>query len=417
MLILRGPTPWAIILCQFSGQDAQPQTSQFFKDFFINPQTGGMFDYWRDISYGAISLEDSAVFGWFTLSYTAETDQPRTRFERIKAAIDDLKDDELKDVDFTRFYGIIVILNLSVDAGSVGIQQLTFGETKKGYGLMILGPAALNLSFAAHEMGHCYGLDHSFDTNSVSYDTSSDPRPGAYGDGWDIMSAMTFGNNMPVFQHLQFGSTGPGLNALNHDLLGWLPEEQVRDLDMTSRLDPVRVALAGLNQNTIPTNVGDFLYVAARIKHLASNLRWTVEYRRAAGFDAGIGRDGVLIHESRGGLSYLLAGNSGAQDLQADGVFTNQFFSVRVISLDTTRGLAFISVSPARRPTPPPSLRPCDMLRRAIKAQTRLITQLTLRLGHATSPEEIEDLEREIEFAARELDALNADFRARGCED
>ena len=57
------------------------------------------------------------------------------------------------------------------------------------------------------------------------------------------------------------------------------------------------------------------------------------------------------------------------------------------------------------------------MLRRAIKAQTRLITQLTLRLGHATSPEEIEDLEREIEFAARELDALNADFRARGCED
>jgi hypothetical protein len=78
MPILRGPTPWAIILCQFSGQDAQPQTSQFFKDFFINPQTGGMFDYWRDISYGAISLEDSAVFGWFTLSYTAETDQPRT---------------------------------------------------------------------------------------------------------------------------------------------------------------------------------------------------------------------------------------------------------------------------------------------------------------------------------------------------
>jgi Protein of unknown function (DUF1204) len=74
------------------------------------------------------------VFGWFTLSYTAETDQPRTRFERIKAAIDDLKDDELKDVDFTRFYGIIVILNLSVDAGSVGIQQLTFGETKRAMG-------------------------------------------------------------------------------------------------------------------------------------------------------------------------------------------------------------------------------------------------------------------------------------------
>jgi hypothetical protein len=201
---------------------------------------------------------------------------------------------------------------------------------------------------------------------------------------------------------------------LNHDLLGWLPEEQVRNLDMTSRLDPVRVALAGLNHNTIPTNVGDFLYVAARIKHLASNLMWTVEYRRAAGFDAGIGRDGVLIHESRGGLSYLLAGNSGGQDLQADGVFTNQFFSARVISLDTTRGLAFISVSPARRPTPPPPLRPCDMLRRAIKAQTRLITQLTLRLGHATSPEEIEDLERRNRVRGKRVGCIECRFSRKG---
>ena len=143
-----------------------------------------------------------------------QADQPRTRFERIKAAIDDLKDDELKDVDFTRFYGIIVILNLSVDAGSVGILQLTFGENRKDYGSMVLGPAALNLTFAAHEMGHSYGLDHSFDTNPVSNDPANDPRPGAYGDAWDIMSAMRFGNAAPFFQHPRFGASGPGLNAI-----------------------------------------------------------------------------------------------------------------------------------------------------------------------------------------------------------
>jgi hypothetical protein len=376
-----------------------------------------MFDYWRDISNGAISLQGSAVFGWFTLSYTAETDQPRTRFQRIKAAIDDLKDDELKDVDLTRFYGIIVVLNLPVDAGSVGIVPLTLRGETKDYGLLVLGSAAWNLTFAAHEMGHSYGLDHSFDTNPVSSDPSNDPRPGAYGDGWDIMSAMRFGNNMPFFQHPRFGPSGPGLNAVYHDLLGWLPENQVRDLDVTSSLDPVHVALAALNQSTIPAHIGDFVYVAVRIKHLASNLRWTVEYRRANGFDAGIGRDGVLIHEKRGELSYLLTGDSGIRDLQAERGFSNQFFSLRVMSIDTTRGLAFIGISPRQRPIPPPSVRPCEMLRRAINAQTRLLTQLALSLKRATSAEEIERLEREIEFAARELEALNQDFRDRGCEE
>ena len=153
MPILRGPTPWAIILCKFSDQTAEPQTPEFFKDFFVNPQTGGMFDYWRDISYGAINLQDSENSAGSPYWSTTQADQPRTRFERIKAAIDDLKDDELKDVDFTRFYAIIVILNLSVDAGSVEVLQLTFGENRKDYGLMVLGPAALNLTFAA-QMGH-----------------------------------------------------------------------------------------------------------------------------------------------------------------------------------------------------------------------------------------------------------------------
>ena len=105
------------------------------------------------------------------------------------------------------------------------------------------------------------------------------------------------------------------------------------------------------------------------------------------------------------------------RDLQAEDGFTNQFFSLRVMSIDGTRGLAFISISPRRRPTPPPSPRPCEMLRRAIGAQTRLLTKLALRLRHATSSEEIEDLERQIEFAATQLEALNQDFRARGCED
>src|SRR5262249_47936063 len=60
-----GPTPFAVILCRF--QDLPPLSipRDVFAQFVAGPGRGGMFDYWRDISYGTIDLTGSTVYGAF----------------------------------------------------------------------------------------------------------------------------------------------------------------------------------------------------------------------------------------------------------------------------------------------------------------------------------------------------------------
>ena len=74
-------TPWAMILCKFNDVAQVNQPRHFFDDFLTTPGTGGLYDYWKDVSHGAISLEGSKVFGiedpsdpttigWYTMNYS-----------------------------------------------------------------------------------------------------------------------------------------------------------------------------------------------------------------------------------------------------------------------------------------------------------------------------------------------------------
>src|SRR5262249_49468103 len=114
--------------------------------------------------------------------------------------------------------GFLVIINEVIDSGA------------DGAGRVLLDPGAWNPTFIAHEMGHVLGLDHSFDTSPVSWDVTSDGRPGAYGESLDIMSAQAFGGLPSSFQG-PLGNTGPGLNAANREKLGWLPEAKILTLN------------------------------------------------------------------------------------------------------------------------------------------------------------------------------------------
>src|SRR5688572_26171369 len=70
--------PWAVLLCQFSDDPVHPVTVAAAEAFFSEAgtfapggttpgavRTNGMFDFWRDMSFGAMDITGTKVFGPF----------------------------------------------------------------------------------------------------------------------------------------------------------------------------------------------------------------------------------------------------------------------------------------------------------------------------------------------------------------
>ncbi len=290
---LVGKFPWAVVLCKFNDHPEEPQAPQFFRDLFVNAGTTGLFDYWRNVSYGNLDLTGSEVFGWFRADHSSQEIStltfPRDRSKLFAWGLDVAR---ANNINLSPFFGTIIAFNVPVDSGAISL----------GDGRVCLSLNTWNDTFAAHEMGHGFGWVHSFGAPFAGSQNVAE-----YGDHWDIMSALS----VVTERSSRFPPAGPGSNAPFRDASGWIPPERVTEVTdffgnvlLTSLTAPGSKGSLMAKIFAFPTADG----------HPDRPHYFTVEYRQPTGFDAGLSSDLILIHEVRpDGNSYLMWQPAGPQ--------------------------------------------------------------------------------------------------------
>jgi hypothetical protein len=309
--------PWAILLCKFSDRPGEPQPADYYEDLYTRHGTGGLADYWNDVTFGNLDLTGSRVFGWLTMNHTtAEVSQlafPGQRNVLVQWGRDAAA---AAGIDLTPFRQVLVVHNYGVDHGAAG----------NGVVIVHQDPALCEIGFISHEMGHGLGLPHSFSANPDV----------EYGDGWDVMSFATTTFQHPIAFRGSQGHATVGLNARNVEALGVLEPSRrwsapAHDFSEVVVLDP-------LNQQQIG-NHGHLVASVAR----PGGSRWTLEFRHKHGWDQAIPESAVVLHEVRpNGASYLQPGIWRRFLVGQDGTIPNPDVKFRVTAINAAPPTATI---------------------------------------------------------------------------
>ncbi|CAF3525320.1 unnamed protein product [Rotaria sp. Silwood1] len=264
---VRGQTRWQIILCKFSDSPTPKYTPAAIKEKFLIRGTGGMADYWHDISNGLINFGSSSVNGWYTISETKDQQVKKSRNQRFD---DCVKASKLSIPSTTR---IIIITSPGIDL---------WGSNKRVY----CGEDN-DLSLVAHEMGHGYGLAHSF-SDDPTYRNIEWAQIGEYDDEWDLMSVA----HVKTTHTIKYGSAPPGLNGYGLERLGWIPIHRIYTFGAKGE------ASITLTLTTLMNPASGYPQLI-RIPFDPSNYQhyYLVEMRFKEKWDAGFDRNYVFIHE------------------------------------------------------------------------------------------------------------------------
>ncbi|CAF1363868.1 unnamed protein product [Rotaria sordida] len=264
---VRGQTIWQIILCKFSDSSTPKYTPTEIKEKFLDRGTGGLADYWHDISNGLINFNSSSVNGWYTISETKEQQLKKSRNQRFDDCV------KASKLLIRASQRIIVITNPGIDL---------WGRNKQVY-----TAEDHDLTLIAHEMGHAYGLAHSF-SDDPNYRNIDWAQIGEYDDEWDVMSAA----HVKTTNTIKYGSAPPGLNGYGLERLGWIPLNRIYTFGKKGETSATLILTTLMNPASnypllirIPFDPSDYQHY------------YLIEMRFKENWDAGFHQNFVFIHE------------------------------------------------------------------------------------------------------------------------
>ncbi len=307
-----------------------------------------------------------APFGTRDLAYpNGRLAPPSARAQRVKECLQAIPAD--KGIDLADYYGVVVINNVVNDGGACYTGQQPMSVNNKNYNLACVwfDPNSLFTDFAAHELSHGLGLDHSYDDSG----RNCGGNPGEYCDPWDIMSALgTY--TFPDRNWLIGGANsagGPGMNAATLLRIGWIPSANQKRYSIEDGGDQV-FKLRALSHAT----ESDTLVVILNVGATAFDATYTVEYRQGDGWDAGfvshpnspakVRTQGgtVLVHQFRmagAPASTLINGAYGGPLQPGDTLvvpgFGGTVYHVTVKTIDIPDGSATVVIGSGRGPALP----------------------------------------------------------------
>ena len=290
---LHGPQPFATILCKFADVTDEPDPPAFFEQL-LGSNYPGLDHYWREVSYGAISLAGSTVTGWHTLSQSQASYLTGTPNAAMPTAVSPVDLQRLTEdcvaaagdaLEPSRYIGLNLVFNANLDRPRGTEVCLELKGASKCFRTAWFWPEWYhNQSIWAHEMGHAFGLQH-----------SSVGKGNGYGNMWDVMSV-----DGPCRTESRYGRIGQHPSAYQKDALGWLPADRIFvaqpdnqatiTLEQTAEPGPDNYLLAQIPIRTDQSERGSGRMGEGR-------RYYTVEARRRTSYDASLPGDGVIIHE------------------------------------------------------------------------------------------------------------------------
>ena len=349
---------WLVVKCQLNDVSTIPAGLDTDINQFLGPSGAGygnIQDYFHDVSYNHASVVGNVSVPWVTAPFG--TKNLPGRQARVQQCVSAIPGNQLPDLD--EFWGVVVVNNVVQDGGACYIGQATMSINNVNHNLACVwfDPNSLKTEFAAQEISHGLGLDHSFEDSQ----RNCGGKPGEYCDPWDMMSAQ----GTYQFQDANFltagavSGGGPGMNAPNLLTMGWMNASNQRRYFNDSPEQTFKLRALSRPRGDEPLAV-----IVQTDDPRPFEGIYTVEYRQGDGWDRGFSTDPsspekvrtsggvVLVHQYRPGgapSSTLIDGAfSGALQPCDTIVLGNGARYVHVSSFDTVDGSATVTVGAGR---------------------------------------------------------------------